>query len=174
MIDSHCHVNCLTGNLDELIKNSQQAGVEFILCPGIEPKYFSDILAITQQYPHIKAGLGVHPNEVTEHNITGEALFDYANNPNVIAIGPGLGQSAWSEQMIQRVFWEAEKRDVAVIMDADALNLLTTLKLSAKLPKKLILTPHPGEAARLLNTEPSAIESDRFGAASKIQKKFGP
>ena len=67
--------------------------------------------------------------------------------PNVIAIGPGLGQSAWSEQMVQRVFMEAETRNVPVIMDADALNLLAKLKLSNRLPKQLILTPHPGEAA---------------------------
>ena len=122
---------------------------------------------------HISASLVSCPEVMVKGVDSGQDLEQYLLKPNVIAIGPGLGQSAWSEQMIQRVFWEAEKRDVAVIMDADALNLLTTLKLSAKLPKKLILTPHPGEAARLLNTETSAIESDRFGAASKIQKKFG-
>ena len=56
-------------------------------------------------------------------------------------------------------------------MDADALNLLAKLKLSSNLPK-LILTPHPGEAARLLNTSVAVIESDRFSAAAKIQTKF--
>ena len=74
--------------------------------------------------------------------------------------------------MIQRVFWEAEKRDVVVIMDADALNLLPKLKLSSKLPRRLVLTPHPGEAATLLNTNVETIESDRFAYAAKIQKKF--
>ena len=103
---------------------------------------------------------------------SGQDLEEHLLKPDVIAIGPGLGQTAWSEQMIQRVFWEAEKRDVPVIMDADALNLLTQLKLSSKLPKNLILTPHPGEAARLLNTNISNVESDRFGSAAKLQKKF--
>ncbi len=55
-----------------------------------------------------------------------------------------MGQTAWSEQMVQRVFMEAESRDVPVIMDADALNLLAKLRLSNKLPNQLILTPHPG------------------------------
>ena len=57
-------------------------------------------------------------------------------------------------------------------MDADALNLLTTLKLSAKLPKNLIMTPHPGEASRLLGKSIDEIESDRFKAVSLLQKKF--
>ena len=74
--------------------------------------------------------------------------------------------------MIQRVFWEAEKRDVSVIMDADALNLLTKLKLSSDLPKRLILTPHPGEAAKLLGVSSNQIQEDRVNAAKSIANKF--
>ena len=121
---------------------------------------------------HVSASLVSCPEVMVKGVDSGQDLEEYLVKPNVIAIGPGLGQSAWSEQMIQRVFWEAEKRDVSVIMDADALNLLTKLKLSSNLPKRLILTPHPGEAARLLNTSVAVIESNRFSAAAKIQKKF--
>ena len=121
---------------------------------------------------HVVASLASCPEVMVKGVDSGQDLEEHLVKPNVIAIGPGLGQSAWSEQMVQRVFWEAEKRDISVIMDADALNLLTTLKLSSNLPKKLILTPHPGEAARLLNTTVAVIESDRFGSAAKIQKKF--
>ena len=121
---------------------------------------------------HVTASLVSCPEVMAKGVNSGQDLEEFLTKPNVIAIGPGLGQSAWSEQMIQRVFWEAEKRDVSVIMDADALNLLAKLKLSSNLPKKLILTPHPGEAARLLNTSVGVIESDRFSAAAKIQSKF--
>ena len=121
---------------------------------------------------HVTASLVACPEVMAKGVNSGQDLEEFLTKPNVIAIGPGLGQSAWSEQMIQRVFWEAEIRDVPVIMDADALNLLAKLKLSSNLPKKLILTPHPGEAARLLNTTVAVIESDRFGSAAKIQKKF--
>ena len=121
---------------------------------------------------HVSASLVSCPEVMVKGVDSGQDLEEYLVNPDVIAIGPGLGQSAWSEQMIQRVLWEAEKRDVSVIMDADALNLLTRLKLSSNLPKRLILTPHPGEAARLLNTSVAVIESNRFSAAAKIQKKF--
>ena len=92
---------------------------------------------------HVVASLASCPEVMVKGVDSGQDLEEHLVKPNVIAIGPGLGQSAWSEQMIQRVFWEAEKRDISVIMDADALNLLTTLKLSSNLPKKLILTPHP-------------------------------
>ena len=121
---------------------------------------------------HVTASLVSCPEVMAKGVNSGQDLEEFLTKPNVIAIGPGLGQSAWSEQMIQRVFWEAEKRDVSVIMDADALNLLAKLKLSSNLPKKLILTPHPGEAATLLNTSVGIIESDRFSAAAKIQSKF--
>ena len=121
---------------------------------------------------HVIASLVSCPEVMVKGVDSGQDLEEHLVKPNVIAIGPGLGQSAWSEQMVQRVFWEAEKRDISVIMDADALNLLTTLKLSSNLPQKLILTPHPGEASRLLNTTVTEIESDRFSAAAKIQKKF--
>lgn len=121
---------------------------------------------------HVSASLVSCPEVMVKGVDSGQDIEEHLVKPDVIAIGPGLGQSAWSEQMIQRVFWEAEKRDVSVIMDADALNLLTKLKLSSNLPKRLILTPHPGEASRLLNTSVAVIESNRFSAAAKIQKKF--
>jgi NAD(P)H-hydrate epimerase len=103
---------------------------------------------------------------------SGQDLESYLENPNVIAIGPGLGQTAWSEQLLQRVFIEADKRQVSVILDADALNLLSTLKLSTKRPENLIITPHPGEAARLLGKTIHEIESDRFKSVALLQEKY--
>ena len=121
---------------------------------------------------HVSASLVSCPEVMVKGVNSGQDVEEYLLKPNVIAIGPGLGQTAWSEQMVQRVFMEAESRDVPVIMDADALNLLAKLRLSNKLPNQLILTPHPGEAATLLNTTVDNVESDRFGAAQKIHKKF--
>ena len=91
---------------------------------------------------HVTASLVSCPEVMAKGVNSGQDLEEFLTKPNVIAIGPGLGQSAWSEQMIQRVFWEAEKRDVPVIMDADALNLLAKLKLSSNLPKKPVSYTH--------------------------------
>jgi TatD DNase family protein len=87
MIDSHCHLNCLTGNLDEIMLDAKKAGVKFILCPGIDPLHFDEIINITNKYPNVKAGLGLHPNDVNEHEFTTQQLYDAASHPNVIAIG---------------------------------------------------------------------------------------
>ena len=121
---------------------------------------------------HVNASLVSCPEVMVKGVNSGQDLEEHLIKPTVIAIGPGLGQTAWSEQMIQRVFWEAEKREVTVIMDADALNLIPKFKLSSKLPRRLVLTPDPGEAATLLNTNVETIESDRFASSAKIQKKF--
>ena len=84
----------------------------------------------------------------------------------MIAIGPGLGRSAWAQAMLSAVI-ETSK---PIVMDADALNLL------AENPVKRdnwILTPHPGEAARLLKTTTADIQAHRFGTARKIQQDYG-
>ena len=83
---------------------------------------------------HVNASLVSCPEVMVKGVNSGQDLEEHLIKPTVIAIGPGVGQTAWSEQMIQRVFWEAEKREVTVIMDADALNLIPKLKLSSKLP----------------------------------------
>lgn len=84
----------------------------------------------------------------------------------VIVLGPGLGQTAWS-----KLFWKiALKSSQPFIVDADGLNLLS------KKPHKnsnWILTPHVGEAARLLKVSPADIQENREHAVKSIQKKFG-
>jgi NAD(P)H-hydrate epimerase len=84
----------------------------------------------------------------------------------VIAIGPGLGQSDWSRELFQA----ALSSNLPLVVDADALNLL------AQRPHKRrdwVLTPHPGEAARLLDTTAAAIQADRFAAIKALKARFG-
>lgn len=90
-------------------------------------------------------------------------LIDKAN---VIAIGPGLGQTTWSKRLFQNVV-NCQK---PLVLDADALNILAQEKLKRD---NWILTPHVGEAARLLDTTVAEIQSDRFGAVEKIANKYG-
>jgi NAD(P)H-hydrate epimerase len=93
-------------------------------------------------------------------------LRDRLAAATVIAVGPGLGQSALAKKLLTLVL----KTKKPLVVDADALNLL------AKRPIKRsnwILTPHPGEAARLLNCTTTQIQKDRFAAIKKLQKKYG-
>jgi ADP-dependent NAD(P)H-hydrate dehydratase / NAD(P)H-hydrate epimerase len=89
-------------------------------------------------------------------------LLDEATH---LILGPGLGQTPWSEGL-----WsQALRRNLPLLLDADGLNLL------AKQPRQSpdwILTPHPGEAARLLNITPEAVQADRSAAIRALQKKY--
>ena len=92
-----------------------------------------------------------------------EILIDKAT---VIAIGPGLGMSEWSATL----FATAINSGKPLIIDADALNLLAMEPIKKD---NWILTPHPGEAARLLGITVEEVQADRFSAVQKIAEKFG-
>ncbi|MEI7994660.1 MAG: NAD(P)H-hydrate dehydratase, partial [Methylococcaceae bacterium] len=83
----------------------------------------------------------------------------------VIVIGPGLGQSDWAKEL----FMATVKAHKPLIIDADALNLLAR---SPTTSPDWILTPHPGEAARLLSSSTAEIQQDRFASALAIQAKY--
>jgi NAD(P)H-hydrate epimerase len=85
---------------------------------------------------------------------------------DVIAVGPGLGRSDWS----QRLFAKVIESSRPLVMDADALNLLAAEPAQSD---RWILTPHPGEAARLLGTDPATIQADRLRAAKELRDSFG-
>lgn len=91
-------------------------------------------------------------------------------NASVIVIGPGLGQNAWSKQALTYVLMLNKQ----VVYDADALNLMAKDDLGASMfltdENKSIFTPHPGEAARLLNINSDMLQHDRFHACQKISE----
>jgi len=84
----------------------------------------------------------------------------------VLALGPGLGQREWSVDL----FRTALGTELPLVVDADALNLLALQPLRRE---DWVLTPHPGEAARLLGTSTEAVARDRFGAITELQARYG-
>ncbi|MEN4556108.1 bifunctional ADP-dependent NAD(P)H-hydrate dehydratase/NAD(P)H-hydrate epimerase [Pantoea agglomerans] len=104
--------------------------------------------------------------EIMVDELTDERLTEALEWADVIAIGPGLGQRDWGKRALKQVA-SSEK---PMLWDADALNLLA---ISAEKRQNRIITPHPGEAARLLNTETSEIESDRLHAAQTLAQRYG-
>jgi len=105
--------------------------------------------------------------EIMSHGVeTIEELIPLLNKASVVAIGPGLGQSIWARAMLDAV----KTCQKPVVIDADALNLL------AQLPLRFvngILTPHVGEAARLLEMSTTEVQADRFASAKALQLRFG-
>jgi ADP-dependent NAD(P)H-hydrate dehydratase / NAD(P)H-hydrate epimerase len=101
--------------------------------------------------------------------MSGAALEPLLQRASVVVIGPGLGQSAWSEQLLQRVGASGKP----LVLDADALNLLSATEILPRPADRWVLTPHPGEAARLLACSTAEIQQDRFAAARALQQRYG-
>jgi hydroxyethylthiazole kinase-like uncharacterized protein yjeF len=85
---------------------------------------------------------------------------------SVVAIGPGLGRGDWG----RRMFTAALACGRPLVVDADALNLLAEAPVSRQ---DWVLTPHPGEAGRLLGRDAGAIQGDRYGAAEALAQRLG-
>lgn len=92
---------------------------------------------------------------------------------NVLAIGCGLGH----EMAAQKLLYDALHTGAALVLDADALNILALRPdLRDDLRKRkapAVLTPHPGEAARLLGCEIKEVQAGRVGAVQQLWQKFG-
>lgn len=84
---------------------------------------------------------------------------------DVLALGPGLDQDAWSRAL----YAAALACGKPLVIDADALNLLA---LEPQPVPQAVLTPHPGEAARLLATDIAAVQRDRFAAAQALAERY--
>lgn len=93
-------------------------------------------------------------------------LTPLINKASVIVAGMGLGQTAWSQSLLSTLTTVSKPQ----IWDADALNLLAQKKISV--PKTSILTPHLGEAARLLNTDITTIQKDKVLAAIQLRDRY--
>lgn len=105
--------------------------------------------------------------EIMCHAVETKAdLLPLLQKATVVVLGPGLGQSAWSRELWNAVI-EAKQ---PMVVDADALNLLCE---SPRKRDNWILTPHPGEAARLLKCTTKQVQSDRFLATKKLIAQFG-
>lgn len=118
-------------------------------------------------HPSHAALVSLHRPEIMSHGVeTTEALMPLVDQADVIAIGPGLGQSIWARALLDAV----KDLQKPVVADADALNLMAQTPF--RFPESVI-TPHPGEAARLLEMSTAYIQSDRFAAVKSLQLRFG-
>lgn len=95
-----------------------------------------------------------------------DQLIKLIEKAQTIVLGPGLGMSAWGMAMWQAV----STTTLPLLIDADGLNLLAQ---QPRVNNHWILTPHPGEAARLLGQTREQIQANRENAAIAIQKRYG-
>src|SRR5690606_22254549 len=144
------HVLCIGGDAGK--------GGAAMLCAEAALRCGAGLVSVATQPAHVAAMLSRRP-EAMAHGVPAaaqlEPLLDAAS---VVALGPGLGQGAWGAAM----FETALACDVPLVLDADALNLLA--RGARTLPAGTVLTPHPGEAARLLGISGAEVQANRFAA----------
>ncbi|MBU3673353.1 MAG: NAD(P)H-hydrate dehydratase, partial [Sinobacteraceae bacterium] len=102
------------------------------------------------------------PELMTRAAATPRELGSLLESADVLIIGPGLGRDAWGEAMLDAALAAARPS----VIDADALNILAMRRARGASIRRAqsIWTPHPGEAARLLQLDTAAVQSDRLKA----------
>lgn len=110
-------------------------------------------------------------------SLSQEKLEDGVRNADVVAFGPGLGNTRDTLKLLMRVIktlHEEGKTDATLVIDADGLNVLKgRLEILKPLCFEVILTPHPGEMERLTGKSKEEIEENRIEVAKNFAKEYG-
>ena len=124
------------------------------------------LVTIATRHENVAAIVGARPELMCRGVTSADELSALIARAEVLALGPGLGQDEWAQTM----FETALANDRRAVVDADALNLLAQ---SPRRNAHWILTPHPGEASRLLGKTAAEVQRDRLGAARDIATRYG-
>lgn len=123
------------------------------------------LVRVLTREQHIAPLISTRP-ELMADELTARTLEDGLQWADALVIGPGLGQHAWGRQALQAV----KNFRKPMLWDADALNLLAE---NPDQQQNRIITPHPGEAARLLNTTAEHISRNRWQAVDSLLARYG-
>ncbi|MEW6267634.1 MAG: NAD(P)H-hydrate dehydratase [Thermodesulfobacteriota bacterium] len=100
-----------------------------------------------------------------------DRVLELAQDKSVLALGPGLGTKPGAVALVRRLVTEAGP---PLVIDADGLNALAgAADLLRQARRETVLTPHPGEMARLAGCSTTDIQNDRLGRASKFAQAYG-
>ena len=155
----HGRVLCIGGD--------HGGGGAILLCAEAALRCGAGLVHVATRAPHVGALLARTP-EALAHAVENEAdMASFLAGSDVIAVGPGLGQNEWGAALFRQSL-DAQR---PLVLDADALNLL------AASPRELdagaVITPHPGEAARLLGVSIPDVQRDRYSAARELAARYG-
>lgn len=136
------------------------------LCGEAAARTGAGLVTVATHYSHASS-INVTQPELLVYGIrTAKDLKPLLKRATVVALGPGLSQSIWAGTVMRA----ALTSKLPLVIDADGLNMLAT---NPTRRNDWVLTPHPGEAARLLKTKTETIQADRFDAVRQLVKKFG-
>jgi len=115
---------------------------------------------------HLASALARMPELMVHAADSSYALPQLLQQADILVAGPGLGQAPWGRSLLSA----CATIDKPQVWDADALNLLAAGEVTA--PVHLLITPHPGETARLLGCSVQQIQQDRAQAALLLAKRY--
>lgn len=136
------------------------------------------LVSIGTRHEHISAINAARPEIMCYEIKSAQDIADLWARATCVVVGPGLGQGAWGKMIFAAVLDLNARAPLPMVIDADALNLLAGSEEEVKSAWRsggadVVLTPHPGEAARLLGLSDSTlIQSDRYAAALELQRKY--
>jgi hydroxyethylthiazole kinase-like uncharacterized protein yjeF len=124
------------------------------------------LVTVATRAEHVAAIVAGRPEIICHAIGSARELEALLAQTDVIALGPGLGRGEWSQAMFEAALAAGKP----VVVDADGLNLLAA---GQRRRDDWILTPHPGEAARLLGRSPAEVQADRLGSVRALVDRFG-
>ena len=124
------------------------------------------LVSLATRPEHVAAALVLVPEVMTLGVSSANQLMDVLAQASVVVVGPGLGQAPWGRSLLSA----AAQAKMPQVWDADALNLLSNAVIG--LASGSVITPHPGEAARLLGISTEQVQADRPAAARALVKKY--
>lgn len=158
----HGHVMVVAGNHG--MPGAAIMSAEAALCCG------AGRVTVATRREHLLALAARRPELMASAVSGAEDLRSLMEGKNLVVVGPGLGKDPWARELLTEVL----QAECPVVVDADGLNIISEDPALLKCRKyPMILTPHTGEAARLLETRSSTISADRVKAAKELFKRFG-
>lgn len=124
------------------------------------------LVSVATRAVHVAALLAGRPELMAVGVESTADLAPMLERASVVAVGPGLGRAEWG----RAVFAAVLRAGRPGVLDADALNLLAMSPHA--LPAATVLTPHPGEAARLLGTDADTVQGDRYAAVRELAHRY--
>jgi ADP-dependent NAD(P)H-hydrate dehydratase / NAD(P)H-hydrate epimerase len=141
-------------------------GGALALCAEAALRTGAGLVSAATRAEHVPVLLARRPECMARAVETAAELQPLLDRSSVVAIGPGLGASAWSMAMLDAALASGMPR----VLDADALNAIA--RRDAEILGRAVITPHPGEAARLLGETVAEVERDRLQAARRLAGRY--
>lgn len=160
--------NCHKGEFGHVLVIGGNYGMPGSVCLAAQAalRVGAGMVTIATRFEHVSGAIALIPEAMIFGVRNGSELDHLLAKATICVIGPGLGDDEWAKEL----FNKALTSQLPMIIDASALHLLAQ---NRQYDDNWILTPHPGEAASLLNCTTADIQQDRYQALIRLLDLYG-